>query len=220
MKIGDIHPGYLSLSLLLAEHRDICVLGATLSHDAKEEVIAPEILRWLGYGWALKLRHKQLECELTLRGHATESLLKTKGNSGVWPTAYADSPSVQFDGLKGKLKNEDSGRIPLPKNQQVLWSQHKYSVLARDPNKYKDIGKRVATQSVGFDVLALELVELLRIQPSKGGFAMLYNICGVMFQRCLSIMVTLNNGLCRDCYCVYRTMLDNQTSGILLTLQR
>ncbi len=61
------------------------------------------------------------------------------------------------------------GRIPLPENEQQLWSQHKYSVLARDPNIYKQIGKEVSVKNINFAGLANLLAGLLRTPPGRGG---------------------------------------------------
>ena len=71
--------------------------------------------------------------------------------------------------LKEKYVGKEEGRIPLPKNQQQLWSQHKYSVLARNPNLYKKIGGDVAKMALDFDRLCTILTEILREQPAEGG---------------------------------------------------
>ena len=169
MRIWDIHPGYLNQRSLLAEHMQLEALVGVLQRPNKEESQEPEVKRWFGYGWAIKQRHKQLVCEMALRGVENTSVVNTRSNKGIWPTTYRDKPDVQFALLKEKYQFEEAGRITLPKNAQALWSHHKYSVLARDPNRYKEFGKRVATQSVSFEQLTLELVELLRAPPSKGG---------------------------------------------------
>jgi uncharacterized protein YbgA (DUF1722 family) len=59
----------------------------------------------------------------------------------------------------------------LPKNAQQLWSQHKYSVLARDVKLYKQIGRQVSTMPSNhdFSVLSKTLTELLRMPPEMGG---------------------------------------------------
>lgn len=76
-----------------------------------------------------------------------------------------------FKILEAKYRNKEQGRIPLPNNVQQLWSQHKYSVLARDVNLYKKIGKQVSAMSPNhdFSVIAKDLAELLRTRPSLGG---------------------------------------------------
>jgi len=63
------------------------------------------------------------------------------------------------------------GRISLPVNAQQLWSQHKYSVLARDHGLYKRIGQKVAKmrRNEDFTDLALLLVMTLRQAPAEGG---------------------------------------------------
>jgi len=33
----------------------------------------PETLRWVGYGWALHMRHRQLAAEMALRGYHDRS---------------------------------------------------------------------------------------------------------------------------------------------------
>jgi uncharacterized protein YbgA (DUF1722 family) len=169
MRIWDIHPGYLNQSSLLAEHRELDALVAILQSATKKNSQDREVKRWIGYGWAIKQRHKQVVCEMALRGYENSSVVRLRANKGIWPTTYIDKPDVQLTLLKEQYQFEQAGRITLPKNPQALWSHYKYSVLARDPNRYKEFGKRLATQSVGFEQLALELVELLRTQPSKGG---------------------------------------------------
>ena len=51
----------------------------------------------------------------------------------------------------------------------MLWRQHKYSVLAREPAMYKAIGRRVAVPPVDQAVLAGELTAVLRVAPATGG---------------------------------------------------
>jgi len=174
MRIWDIHPGYLNQSSLLKEHRElgalVCLLqGVNLQGTNQEVLQDPEVHRWRGYGWAIKQRHKQVVCEMALRGIENTSVVTLRANKGLWPTTYIAKPGVQLTLLKEQYQFEDAGRITLPKNAQALWSHYKYSVLARDPNSYKNFGKRVATQSVSFEQLALELVELIRMPPNKGG---------------------------------------------------
>jgi len=129
----------------------------------------PETIRWIGYGWALKIRHKQLACEMALRGYTDKSPVTTRSNKGQWPEIYIDFPEQQFRLLNNKYKNRAEGRIPLPKNEQQLWSHHKYSVLARDPELYRRIGRDVSKTAVGFIKLSILLTEVLREQPTAGG---------------------------------------------------
>ncbi|MCW8834163.1 MAG: DUF1722 domain-containing protein [Colwellia sp.] len=169
MRIWDIHPGYLNQYSLLGEHRELHGLVSILVNKKKGYSQHPETLRWVGYGWAIKHRHKELVREMELRGYKDKSPVRTRTNHGKWPSTYIDKPHVQLSLLKEKYQHKEGGRIPLPRNEQELWSHHKYSILARDPKKYKEIGARVAIKGVSCEELALELVELLRVEPSEGG---------------------------------------------------
>lgn len=169
MRIWDIHPGYLNRQSLLGEHRELHGLVSILVNRKKGYSQHPETLRWIGYGWALKHRHRELACEMNLRGYEDRSPINTRSNKGNWPPIYIDKPHIQLDLLKEKYRKKEKGRIPLPVNEQELWSHHKYSVMARDYKKYKEIGRRVSDHSVSFEHLVIELVEILRIQPGEGG---------------------------------------------------
>jgi len=169
MRVWDIHPGYLNRQSLLGEHRELHGLVSILVKGKKGYSHHPETLRWVGYGWALKQRHKALVCEMNLRGYKDESPVRMRSNQGVWPEIYIDDPHIQIKLLKEKYVNREMGRIPLPRNSQELWSHHKYSVLARDPNKYKEIGQRLSGKEGDFESLSMELVELLRNRPTEGG---------------------------------------------------
>jgi len=70
--------------------------------------------------------------------------------------------------LKNKYQNKEVGRIPLPQNEQDLWSHHKYYVLARDPELYKRIGRLVADKKINLKELSLLLIETLRTVPDEG----------------------------------------------------
>lgn len=169
MRIWDIHPGYLNRQSLLGEHRELHGLVSILVNSKKDYSHHPETARWVGYGWALKQRHQELVCEMNLRGYKENSPVKTRSNKGVWPSYYIDEPQQQFRILKEHYKGKVKGRIPLPRNAQELWSHHKYSVLARDPKIYKEIGYSVSGNKLTFETLAKELVSILRTPPSEGG---------------------------------------------------
>jgi len=169
MRIWDIHPGYLNRQSLLGEHRELHGLVSIIVNGKKGYSHHPETMRWVGYGWAIKQRHRELVCEMVLRGYADKSPVKTRSNKGNWPSLYIDKPHIQFQLLKEKYKEKEEGRIPLPNNEQELWSQHKYSVLARNQNKYKTIGRGISSRKISFENLALELIEILRTPPTEGG---------------------------------------------------
>jgi hypothetical protein len=169
MRIWDISPGYLNRQSLLGEHRELHGIVSILVNGKKGYARHPETLRWVGHGWALSMRHRQLKCEMALRGYTDKSPVVTRSGKGQWPKRSIDSPEQQFQLLKEKYIDREEGRIPLPRSVQELWSHHKYSVLARSPEIYKTIGREVALTAVDFSSLALLFTKQLREQPTKGG---------------------------------------------------
>ena len=174
MRIWDINPGYLNRQSLLGEHRELHGIISIIINGKKGYSKHPETLRWVGYGWALKMRHELLVAEMSLRGFNEKTPVLTTSNEGVWPEKYIDAPWEQLALLAEKYKQKEQGRIPLPKNGQQVWSQHKYSVMARNVQLYKKIGREVANISSldstdEFSALVTLLTEMLRIAPSPGG---------------------------------------------------
>jgi len=178
MRIWDIHPGYLNRQSLLGEHRELHGIVSVITRHKKAFSRHPETLRWVKHGWALKMRHQQLSCEMALRGYHDRSPVRMRSGRGEWPETYIDEPAKQFELIAEKYKNKDPGRIHIPRNTQQLWAQHEYSVLARHPILYKTIGNDVANNEQSFDELALLLSEILRAPPEKGG---LYNALQYMW---------------------------------------
>lgn len=171
MRVWDISPGYLNRQSLLGEHRELHGIVSIIVNRKKGYAKHPETLRWAGYGWALKQRHRLLAAEMTLRGFTDRSPVFTRAKKGMWPETYVDQPFRQFQLLGSKYRNKSQGRIPLPKNAQQLWRHHKYSVLARDVNLYKKMGRDVSGVKPHHDFaeLATFYTELLRQPPSIGG---------------------------------------------------
>lgn len=171
MRIWDINPGYLNRQSLLGEHRELHGIVSIIVNGKKGYAKHPETMRWVTYGWALKIRHQLLSAEMSLRNYTDKSPVRTRTNKGLWPEKYIDEPAQQFKFLDAKYQNKSQGRIPLPKNAQQLWSQHKFSILARDGNLYKKIGKEVSTMHPAqeFSFLSRMLTELLRTPPLTGG---------------------------------------------------
>nr|VFJ45054.1 MAG: Pyrimidine dimer DNA glycosylase /DNA-(apurinic or apyrimidinic site) lyase [Candidatus Kentron sp. DK]VFJ52585.1 MAG: Pyrimidine dimer DNA glycosylase /DNA-(apurinic or apyrimidinic site) lyase [Candidatus Kentron sp. DK] len=169
MRIWDIDPGYLNRQSLLGEHRELHGIVSILLNGKKGYAHHPETMRWSGRGWALGRRHRQLVCEMALRGYVDRSPVETRSNEGRWPTTYIDAPHLQFRLLGEKYADREKGRIPLPANEQALWSHYKYSILARDPERYREIGRAVSRKELDFDRLALELVAISRTRPGEGG---------------------------------------------------
>ncbi len=171
MRIWDVNPGYLNRQSLLGEHRELHGIVSILSNKKKGYSNHPETLRWVDFGWALRKRHELIVAEMAFRGYQDKSPVNLCGNIGIWPSKYIDEPNEQFIILGDKYKKKEPGRIPLPINSQNLWSQHKYSVLARDPVLYSLIGKEVSKNNSKqyFGELALLLTETLRKIPQRGG---------------------------------------------------
>jgi hypothetical protein len=171
MRVWDINPGYLNRQSLLGEHRELHGIVSIIVNKKKGYSNHPETVRWVGHGWALRQRHQLLASEMSLRGFTDKSPVIMRTNKGVWPETYIDEPFRQFQLLEFKYSHKEQGRIPLPKNAQQLWSQHKYSVLARDVNTYRKLGKDVSGMKPrhDFSKLAKVTAELLRKAPSVGG---------------------------------------------------
>jgi hypothetical protein len=173
MRIWDINPGYLNDKSLLGEHRELHGIVSILVNDKKGYAKHPETLRWKGCNGALAQRHAMLQAEMSLRGFREQSPVTIVGEVDRWPSRYIDPPAAQFALLAKKYRNKRPGRIPLPVSTQELWAQHKYSVLARDPERYKALGQSLAAAKKleMCDDVALELVEILRCPPSSGRLA-------------------------------------------------
>jgi uncharacterized protein YbgA (DUF1722 family) len=176
MRIWDISPGYLNRESLLGEHRELHGIVSIYINNKRGYTSHPETKRWKECLPALYMRHILLVEEMRLRGYKHESplpvsLFKGENFTIDWPP-YLDSPARQFDILREKYKHKkEKGRIPLPKHAQILWAQHKYSVLARDPNLYSMLGKRAvqAFDENSFIEFAEILTNLLRTPPTIGG---------------------------------------------------
>ncbi len=169
MRIWDINPGYLNRQSLLGEHRELHGIVSIIVNRKKGYSHHPETIRWIGYGWALRQRHQQLVAEMSLRGFTHKTPVILRANKGVWPESYIDTPFRQFQLLEAKYRDKDQGRIPLPRNAQQLWSHHKYSVLARDQNLYRKLGRDVSVMNPDFSEFTKMVTEMLRRPPSRGG---------------------------------------------------
>ena len=170
MRVWDVHPGYLARQQLLGEHRELHGLANILMHGKRGYSRHPETLRWVGRLPALAMRHRQLACEMRLRGYQDRTPLPVEGEVN-WPDVWIDPPHRQFELLGEKYAADGrSGRIALPKNSQQLWAQHKYSVMASDPKLYSELGGEVSHGRYADDMeeLALLLTQTIRIRPTEG----------------------------------------------------
>ncbi len=168
MRVWDIQPGYLNRQSLLGEHREIHALVSIIENDKRGFAHHPETLRWKQHLGTLKLRHDQTVTEMALRGYQHYSPV---GQSALrpWPDVYLDAPGAQFAILRHRYRDKEGGRIPLPETTPQLWAQHRYSVLARDPDFVQQIEQQLAhgARALNFGALAAELVTRLR-QPPAG----------------------------------------------------
>ena len=169
MRIWDVNPGYLNRQSLLGEHREIHGLFNVIHEGKTGYSRHPETLRWYGKLAALKKRHDLLVSEMLLRGYGHHTPMKDIKDHST-QSHFVDPPFRQFDILSGKYKEKGYGRIPLPVNSQQLWAQHKYSILARDPEYYKSIGPQTARDKSRelFERLSMEFVEKLSTAPDRG----------------------------------------------------
>lgn len=168
MRIWDIDPGFLNDRSLLGEHRELHGIFSILVNHKTGYSRHPETLRWLGRLPALAVRHGLLTAEMELRNFRHHSPLPPQSARVVWPTIYIDPPERQYAILQDKYRDKKPGRIPLPRQVQQLWANHKYSVMARSPEDYRRIGPLVAAGSLTLPDLAGELVSLLHTPPPPG----------------------------------------------------
>jgi len=170
VRIWDLPAGYLNRQSLLGEHRELHGLCNILTEGKTGYSRHPETLRWVGAVDAVHLRHAHEVAEMTLRGYVDRTPLPPARRNARWPATFVDEPGDQFGLLRKKYSGRSQGRIPLPRNPQQLWSHHKYSVLARDPDAYRRIGRAVARMGprAPIDELARTLVLTLRQPPGPG----------------------------------------------------
>lgn len=169
MRIWDIHPGYLNRESLLGEHREVHAVLSVIQNHKTGYARHPETMRWRGCLGALVLRHDIIAAEMRLRGYNHFSPAPDLRET-AWPGVFVDPPERQFAILSEKYREKSAGRIPLPRNAQQLWAQHKYSILARDPGLYRTIGRETARREGEeyFHELARTLTMSLRTGPQPG----------------------------------------------------
>jgi len=168
MRIWDIDPGYLNNGSLLAEHRELHALYNVLTKDLPGFATQRELHRWRDHIPALIQRHRRLVAEMKLRGITHRSPLPSALSDLDWPNDFVDNPDRQFALLQQRYMKKPAGRIPFPKDLHILWAQHKYSVMARDPKLSKSLGRQVSDGSLTFPELCEDLVEILRERPTEG----------------------------------------------------
>mgnify|MGYP001282604876 CR=1 FL=1 len=171
MRLWDLHPGYLENEALHREHDELHALLAAIASGSENDASSHELINWKGSLPSLALRHALVAEEMLLRGMSHSSPIPYSPSDTPWPASPLASPGEQLALLRGTPSGSSSRRIPLPRSAQQIWRQHKYSVMARDVNAYKEFGPRVARSGPRdpFDALTGELTSLLWSQPSEGG---------------------------------------------------
>jgi uncharacterized protein YbgA (DUF1722 family) len=140
MRVWDIHPGYLSRQSLLGQHVEIHALAAVICGGKKGYAAHPETRRWVGHGEKLVLRHDLTVSEMALRGFNHASPCPEALETSPARLTFVDFPVDQIGLLQVKYRHRSqSGRIPLPQREAQFWAQHKYSVMARGYNFYREI---------------------------------------------------------------------------------
>jgi hypothetical protein len=157
----------LNRQSLLGEHRELHGLLSILVEGKRGYANHPETRRWVGCLAGLIRRHGALAAEMRLRGYQDRTPIAAPGGRTRWPVLFIDAPARQFELLATKYAAREPGRIALPRTPQQLWAQHKYSVMARDPELYRQTGRRIAgaARNTRLDPLAEELVAILRRRP-------------------------------------------------------
>ncbi len=149
MRVWDLHPGYLSRQNLLGQHAEIHALYSVITGRKKGYAAHPETLRWQDCPGRLRRIHDLTVLEMILRGfnHASPcgkehdiNFAPDRAAAREQSPGYVDTPVEQIAILDQKNREKGRrGRIPLPKNGYEYWAHHKYSVMARGYNYYKDI---------------------------------------------------------------------------------
>jgi len=170
MRVWDLPAGYLNRQSLLGEHRELHGIYSILTQGKSGYAHHPETLRWVQRLSGLAMRHRQLVAEMSLRGYTDRTPIRLSLFRVRWPNTFVTEPVDQIVLLRRKYLGGEKGRIPLPRNAQEIWAQHKYSVMARSPEAYRTIGRAVARMRRGANVstLATDLIWILRDTPSEG----------------------------------------------------
>lgn len=164
MRVWDLHPGYLSRNSLLGQHAEIHALLSVLKGSKKGYRSHPETLRWKGHLDRLKGKHDLTVKEMNLRGYRHASPvyfnLETGGSIEEEKWTYIDHPAEQFEILRAKYRESHaSGRILLPVRGTDFWAHHKYSVMSRSYNLYKEVRDYLKSKNDLYISSEKELIE-------------------------------------------------------------
>ncbi len=167
--IWNISPAYFSDEDLLCEIDRLKYFLENFDNDTLKN--DKDFQFYYKNSWELKYRIKSIAAELTLRGISTVDLQHIVISNSFESISYEIEPFKQFEMLKSRYKNRNLARVLVPKNAQQLWANHKYSIMARDVNLYRAIGKSVASNNdmKNFKNLSKVFIEKLRQKPKAGG---------------------------------------------------
>ena len=127
-----------------------------------------------GYLTVREIRSQVREFELAHAVAVAREELRLRGRPLEASTERSETAhfSTSGDEHGDSEHGSDDSRIPPASNAQQLWAQHKYSVLARDPDAYEEIGRRLARDEAlnraSVHALIEELDAFLRQPPEEG----------------------------------------------------
>ena len=154
----EIDPGYLSGTAL---HQQYTLLSDWL-HDPQKAHCDNRLHYWLNYRTALTTLLNLVTSEIALRSTQDPQFHISEGKLN-WPQRFEMHPSEQLLELP---EENTTARIHKPRNEQSLWAQHKYSIMARDQQLYLKLGPAIARKEVEFPQLIEELSYCKRLAPS------------------------------------------------------
>lgn len=188
-QIYEIDPGYLTNSELSQQ--------SELLHQCYEEppkVYKDKGLRnWTGHQDAIVAQLNLVNAEIALRENKLPEYLPVSDDAIIWPRQFTTPLTTQLNSIN-TTGNDETARLIKPRNEQSLWAQYKYSVLARNQKLYLSMGPRVAKKEIDFADLLDDLGYCKRMLPLTGGLRnAVWHMWGYVSQW--SELVPTNTGL-------------------------
>ena len=150
-----LSPGYWSLDALLSWHEHATRVRQEADHPARTFLSGHELLG------------RVVTAELELRGVRTGELAPfAPPATWSWPPIPEGALTTEWSARQ----SEANGRIPCVERATDLWAQHKYSMMARSPQRGREIGARLGAQdpTLTCETLLPELAAMLRTPPREG----------------------------------------------------
>lgn len=156
-----MHPGYLSRSRLLGQHVEIHAVWSVITGNRDGYSRHPETMRWRENLPWLKQVHDLTAAEMGLRGFGHKSPLE--GLAGPSRTLeYVDHPLRQLSLLQEKYREQEGGRLILPRNNREFWQQHQANIYSRGRSIFRGIRPQVKPGPLGPELLE-GVIDALRI---------------------------------------------------------